>query len=184
MQNTRKRYLGKLTQKTLTVGANLGFSESVSNLSTLLESLGTDGMSPKVNRIKFFARARHESSLDHFMIQPMIVQTAGTFTDDASTALRIIDEMLASTIDDEFGYQNIGDPRVSKAPSGDEFQFCNVDFEIPKNIINLMNKQVNTERLQEILLGLCGNATTAGDIIIDYFYVIDYTLVGKGITIR
>jgi hypothetical protein len=55
---------------------------------------------------------------------------------------------------------------------------------IPQHIVALLRKEVSSEKLQDLYLGLVGKATGSFDIFVNGSWVINYTEGTKGITIR
>jgi hypothetical protein len=99
--------------------------------------------------------------------------------------------MLDGGIDDEFGFQIVGTPKVSRVKNVSDdngietHQVLEFTISLPKNIINLLNKESNTERLQSLIFGIVGLCSDAqGSISLTGFYEIDFIERRKGITIR
>jgi hypothetical protein len=126
-----------------------------------------------------------------FMVCPVVVQTAGTFTDTVDLTGDDIAADLSSAINDEFGFQFIGNPKTSTIriitdDGGIEYHHVmELNFDIPSNVLALLNKEQNTERLQSLLIGLVGRYISASEAItVDCMYYIDFIIKSKGITIR
>jgi hypothetical protein len=188
MTNLKKKVF-LFTRKTIIPGGNLGFIENLVDLSSHMETLASeDAQKVIIKDITIWLRTHNLTNVCYFIV-PMIVQTAGTFTDTVDIADRIISTILAAAVDDECGYQLLGTPRVAKPIFGNGAAavpswIIDTRIVIPKNIINLLNKQVSTERLQELLVGYYGAAITNNEIYVDGVMEISYLISDKGITIR
>jgi hypothetical protein len=163
-------------------------------MSTIAEALVSDGEKPRISSMRIFVRLYKAATADPnglIALQPLVVQTNGTFTDTENQAVHTIAELLDAAIDDEFGFQKLGDLRVSKIKNttddgGNEgHEVLNFQIDIPGNIIGLLNKEVSTERLQNLSFGLAGKtAINAGTIGYNIWYRVIYIKQAKGITIR
>lgn len=188
-----RRYLGKNPGKTIIQSTDSGFVENMNSLYSILETLisTTDGIKPHVKRIRFFIRAHVSTSDAPFLGQLVVVQTNGTFTDSVNLSGREISTILDSAIDDDFGFQFIGEPKVSVVKNvsddgGLELHYLyEVQVDIPQNLINLLNKETHTERLQDLYMALVGVTSGTSDVILlKHFYIVDYVETRKSITIR
>jgi hypothetical protein len=118
-----------------------------------------------------------------------VVQTAGTWTDNPNNVSRIIAEMLDTDIDDVFGFQKLRGQMVSKrmrtdAGGSGAVQGMEFTLNIPSNLLLLLNKETETERLQNLYLG-CVGLGDVGDVVgFRVFDEIEYTEQRKNITIR
>jgi hypothetical protein len=187
--NIKKIYIDQQVDKTIDVGANLAFTENVFSLLSKAESLVGDGEKPRITSwIITIRMILDEAVLDIFTCQPVAVQTAGTFTDTVNLTPGDIDSLLDSSVDDEFGFQTLGDMRVSKFGCNDgNYTRIETRVVLPKNILNLINKEVSTERLQDLLFGLVGfQASDPASALLTIKIVneIHYSVLRKGITIR
>lgn len=152
-------------------GADLVYVDSLMNLHTAMEGiLAADGQKPKVQSVTLTIRAY---SNDLFGMCPIIVQTAGSFMDTVDLAGKIVDVNLDSVIDDVYGYQllhqNVGTSRrlptddATASPSngfGREFTVT-----LPQNAIQLLNKEIETERLQSLYFAVYGFLTENNQVI-------------------
>jgi hypothetical protein len=112
-------YLGKIAQSSISPGANLGFAENLTNLYQVIEALLNSG---ELAHIKYFRwTIRAKSISNHFALQSLIVQTAGTFADTVNLADREIADLLDAAIDDDFGYKQIGNFTASKLASSNHW---------------------------------------------------------------
>lgn len=191
--NNLRMFIFKITPDTIVPGANLGFGDELVDLTDIPENfLGSDTIHPIIKGMKAFFRISSTNDLaKHFSVWPVIVQTAGTFTDTVNSEEREVASIVNGCVDDEFGLLPCGGNRMSKliAMSDDSgLNFTTVietQFDIPRNIINLLNKEVNTERLQKLKLALVGVGESATQTL--YFsghIAITYISRMKGITIR
>jgi hypothetical protein len=121
-----------------------------------------------------------------------VVQTTGTWTDTVDINQYIIDKILDSCIDDVFGYQLLGDKSVSRrVPTNAATSATGLEFavqrcvEIPGNLLQILNKESETERLQSLFFGVVGNAITASQVIhLKWFTEIHFVGVAKKIILR
>lgn len=195
MQNQKKSYLGNVAQDTITMtAADRRFAENIVDLSALMETIASnDGQMPHVNKMKFWIDilVQPSSGVQHAIARPCVVQTAGTFTDVVDRADFNVQSILAAAIDDEYGFQWIQDSKISRLvtmtdDTGVEYhKHMRFTIDLPKNIINLLNREVSTERLQELKLALVGACISANAVLtVNTFYWVDYVSKNKGITIR
>ena len=166
--------------------ADRKFSESLFDLQAdVLEAISSDGVKPHVSSMEVILRLEEQvAGSKKFAIQPVVVQSAGTFTDTVDQNVSTIDEALDAAIDDEFGYQKIGSIRNSKIHPFSGLDQIETKVQIPRNLINLLNKEVSTERLQSLILGIVGHAEITGTIVCTWIGVVNYIETRKGITIR
>jgi hypothetical protein len=103
-------------------------------------------------------------------------------------AVRTIAELIEAGCDDDFGFHKLGSLRTSKLlPTGTLATKFGFEFsiDIPQHIVQLLNKEANTERLQDIYLGLAGIGSDNSDSLThEVFSEITFTTRSKGITIR
>jgi hypothetical protein len=176
---------------TITPGVNEGFTYNLQNLHSNIDSLPVgDGEMAQIENYKVSMRVT--SNVLAFAIKPFIIQTAGTFTSQSNLSERRVHTMLDGSIDDEFGYQPTAAARMSVAMpidqghvapslriSGAEFEFT-----LPKRVIQLLNKETQTERMQTLYLGVIGIGPNGYSIVIRNFIEIRYIIVAKGLVIR
>jgi hypothetical protein len=139
-----------------------------------------------VKFIEIDIRARETITGNYFSFLPIVVQTAGTFTSTVDLSAGQVQEHLNSAIDDDFGYQIIGKQSCSKEISDSATgTYVQRRVVIPQNIIQLLNKEVGTERLQSLYFGIAGvQGATTGSFTMETQELTRYTLKKKGITIR
>lgn len=193
MNVQKQTYFSFIGVNTIAAGANRGFGNSLINLNTLMESLVADGKVSKVFNLRFHIRALGQTAECSFALIPLIVQTNGTFTDTVNLSNREISAVLDQCIDDEFGLQKIGDFRVSKvipiaddAAGGGVKRLFGSEFtvQVPRNIVNLLNKETSTERLQSLHFAIVGSTNPTQSISVETFYEVTFVEKTKGITIR
>lgn len=181
-----------VTKKTITQTSNQGFVENIQDLSVITDGLvGDDGQRALVKKLRAHIRVYTTINQNPYTMVPIIVQTAGTFTDTVDLAEGDISVMLDSAIDDDFGFLLITEPKCATSKNTPEdggpfgYYIWEMSFDIPKNILALLNKETQTERLQSLILGIAGMQTsTAGVLIMTTHLVVHYKEIRKGITIR
>ena len=194
--NRNKTYLDVVTHQSNTFSAiDRMAALNLANLSSKFAAIATATAGfPNVKkmtlRIRCFRNNPANTSL--WAVIPVIVQTDGTFTSTTDLATSEINSALDSAINDVFGFQKLQNVRVCKVINVTDDggvgwnQEVQINMDLPRNILNLLNKQNQTERLQDIYLGLLmknGNdaaavVTTAG--FVEYIYEEK----AKSITIR
>lgn len=166
-----------------------GGSEQAIALSALLETLQTGGHKAHVRRVR--VQIRHTAD-EYFAAQLVVVQTAGTWSQvlDGSTN---VDTILDASIDDVFGSSLIGPYQLAKrAPVNDPTVssqtmtfIIETTRELPQHLVQILNKEVSTERLQNLFIGsIFTVGQGASQINSTYFIEIDYTLDRKTIVLR
>ncbi len=176
-----------------TPGASKGFVYSLYAIYTDLENKMTeDGIKWQIKAIEIDVLS---VSRDIFSYSALLVQTAGTITNQTNLSTRRISEMLDTAINDDFGYEVIGknktgfyngivlDPTLGAAS---QTTLCKVSFRINfnKRLLSLFNKELSTERLQDLTIVLVGVGINA--IAISHYYAVRvlYDEVAKDIVIR
>lgn len=145
-------------------GGNKMFVSNVVNLNTLVETtVGTDGKRALVSKMTWFCRFY---SSKNFLFIPLIVQTAGTVSDTVDLDFNTIRQSLDSAISDVYGYQTLGNFRFPKRVPADDYTSSSPEhfgteltLELPQNIRQLLNKETETERLQDLYFVIVGLAT-------------------------
>jgi hypothetical protein len=189
-----------IDEVTMATGVNGSFCYNILNLSNIVEALVADGKYPIVRDITVHLRTIKElktttdfDGLCMYNILPIIVQTAGTFDFSSSQAYNNVNTLINQAIDDEFGFQKLREPLEAKIThiynnSAQGYTHaiieCNMKIVIPQHIVALLRKEVSSEKLQDLYLGLVGKATGSFDIFVNGSWVINYTEGTKGITIR
>jgi hypothetical protein len=188
--NNKPQKISVTISQDSTVNVNeQGFVDQIQDLHTLLETLtGGDGVAINVKAITFHYVA--ESSLN-FWIKPVAVQTAGAFADSINLAQREIGELIDAAVDDVFGYQELqgGGKWASPAPpagtSGSQLYVSRFSVQIPGNLLHLLNKESETERLQTLYVGLVGlTEQNAQTITYNCVTEVRYSVARKPIVIR
>jgi hypothetical protein len=171
----RKVYVHIPANETISLTSDNGFARSVGSLHDIIEGIRSgDGLHMLCKQILFHVRI--DSVLPYWVL-PVVVQTAGTFTDSVNLASHVIAELLDSAIDDVFGYQRLSPTgkvgRRSPVDDGSsEPTYC-VEFTItlPANVLQTLNKETETERLQDLILGLVGFSNSTSQQINAKLYV-------------
>jgi hypothetical protein len=123
---------------------------------------------------------------------PVLVQTAGTFSDTVDIANSAIDEILDQAINDKYGSVKIGTWKFSKQSPGDNptsdaslMQEIAYDFDLPPIALQILQREQNAESLQLLKFGVVANARVANKTIqIIGGVVVDYTVHTKGLVLR
>jgi hypothetical protein len=192
MKQPTQQYLKHLPETITGGGSSLGttFAENLEALHNLIEGiLSVDGYKPKVSSIKIHLRMYSEQV---FSIQPIVVQTAGTFSDTVDNANSVVETLLNDAIDDVFGYQRIGNVSTAKrVPTSDASSSSGTELgiqrtvEIPGNILGILNKEVETERLQALYFGFVGIMTAnTQNITVESCVEVTYSTISKKIILR
>jgi hypothetical protein len=171
-----------------TAGAR-AFSTFIYNLQEQMEALGgLDGAKVQIKNIRFHMRFY---SNEEFAVQLALVQTAGAWTTTDDLDIAIVDAILNSCIDDVFGSYLLNQMQYSKrVPSDDmtaaapQSQGLYITAQLPQHLIQLINKEVETERLQELKFGFCGFNQAAENIEYNGYVEVDFITVRKNVTIR
>jgi len=183
----------------VTPTTDLGFVENLANLHDLLETIRSeDGNQILASKIRISYRLYEpEEALvaqaQGYMVVPVAVQTAGTITDTVNLAIPSnIGTMLNTATDDVFGYQLLKKPadvsrtRAGPGNTGDSLFTVESSVEVPGNLLFILNKETETERLQNIFFCLVGSFAKSTDpgFRVDIFIEIYYQETRKTIQIR
>jgi hypothetical protein len=190
MKNNSKEpilhYMQKYTHS-IAPGANGGFvyRTLASALHTVLDSLtATDGRRSKAKSIRISILAY---STGQFIMTGGIVQTAGAFADTTNSTGRTFESLLDAAIDDTFGYRKITQTKQGvpwDVEAGNELFRLELTYDIPGDIIALLNKETDTERLQSIIPADLGIGVDGKTIIVNAFITIAYTEIAVGLIHR
>lgn len=178
-----------ILSETVTMGAagnGKFWCENLNDLHTLVEGiLSTDGYRPLVKSLRIHLQVFSQYP---FEIQPLFVQTAGTFTDTVDIATGVTEAIVNSAIDDVYSIQKTGTMNMAlKMPGeGGGYSFCfKRTIDIPANILQLLNKEIETERLQDLYSALVGTCRSNNQAYtIEVLTEINYTTVSKKIVLR
>ena len=190
LQNIRTR-VTLVTLVNITPGANLNCIQNSIDIFSILNSslLSGDGQKVMLKEISVNMEFQmlDEVNLSKLAVIPFIVQTAGTFTSTQNLANSSLEELLDTCIDDEFGLYLLRDIVFSKVKLRDQsadYAQANVrlTFKVPKHLLALINKEQQTERLQDLYIGfyLVPSGNNAVRTAVVAFY--KYGLTSKGIT--
>lgn len=129
----------------------------------------------------------------YFTFTTLLVQTAAAISSGSTdSSLVKLEEILDPGIDDVFGYRILGYPRGSpmfmeiwNGTSFVQLYKTSLVIKLSKNILKIINKTSETERLQSLYLLLYLRGTTNGqEIFYNYSSIIKYRQERKGISIR
>jgi hypothetical protein len=181
-----KRYT-QVYADTISYGTDSGYAEQIGDLHTIVESIrNEDGIQMNVVKVALTIRARGSNV---FTIEPVAVQTAGTFSDTINLAVRVLGEKLAAAIDDVFGFDAL-QPRAlvaRRAPSDTDtapIYTIETSMELPPLHRQILNKETESERLQNLELGFCGLVQASDTITYSAVLEIHYTERKKNIVLR
>jgi hypothetical protein len=143
--------------------SDTGAVDSIQNLHSVVEAIsGADGVQITVSGMTFHFRLESESG--YFACLPVIVQTIGSFSDSANLSSNRVSQLLDSAIDDVFGYHPLlpSFKAARKMPNvtnnGYALEFS---VQLPQHLRNLLNKETETERLQNLYLGMVYQTETS-----------------------
>lgn len=187
-------------RKTITMANNPKLSGYVlGNLSTIIDSLSSEGQHALISNMKMnFLLTSEWEWTEH--TGPMgiyfgIMQTAGTVIDSTSSSKAEL-TTLDSMTNDVFGFQRIStmkmqesfyiSPKTALVMSDIQTMYkIKGQVNIPQNVLALLNKENETERLQDLyLIAMVINTIPDTQSMLDVIESIDYSLKRKKITIR
>jgi hypothetical protein len=163
------------------------FADNEISLHAAVEGIRSgDGIHIKVKTFTINIHIYQTVSLDPMIIYPVVVQTAGIFSDSSAIDAEVVDEILDPQIDDVFGYQILQRRITKRVRNGTAVQQgLEIRLQLPTNIVQLLNKETETERLQNLYFGIIGYRYDPTDTAtIQVSYEIDYIEERKSITIR
>jgi len=173
----------------VTPGANLNFVEFLTSLVTLQEALRSgDGNLCKIRKFTVHLRLY---STETFIIQPFIIQSAGSLTDTANLNDGSVDTVVDSGVDDDFGLTYVGQPKVATFIPMDNGNAAptysvgvSLQFDIPQNVLDILNAVSQSERLANLAVGFTGKACSNVAIYIRAYYAISYVEEVKSLVLR
>lgn len=191
-KNSFLKFIILPTGSALSLTGNLGTGYVLVNEEADLSSLA-DGMlsdsRPLIKDWKIHYQINSDNGPSPKALLFLVVQTAGNITSAVQIALNnYLVTILGNQIDDVFGFQVIRQLSFT-APfpeSADRRQIRQFTITLPQNILNLINKEVETERLQDLHLVCVGwywGAVT-DDLTMYKIHEIDYIEKARSITIR
>jgi hypothetical protein len=168
------------------------WSENVQDLHDLVESLVSgDGQKPLIKEVTFQIRANMAAASfesNGHIVQPVVVQTAGTWTSNVDVDTPIEDVCLDGAIDDVFGYQRLGNPQAVKLARRGNGEAGRKAVEtvrtLPQNILQILNKETETERLQNLYFGLVGKNYGTTNLNFRVFITVKFRMISKRIISR
>jgi hypothetical protein len=194
MANNRQQRLSyfDVGSDTIAPGANLGFYEELINLHTLAESIGSaDGKKIRVTHMIVNIRAYMAEADGIFHLTPVVVQTNGNCVDTVNLAARKLHEIIDGAVDDVFGFQVVGPTRSSRRVPMDSADAADLgafglefQIQIPQNLLQVLNKEIETERLQDLHLGFAGITHANNTISVFFCGRVDYIELKKQIILR
>lgn len=180
-----KQYMGSESDTmTYAAGGSRRGSEVLWNLSDTVDLLSSsDGAKPRIISIKITV---HASGTVQFGLLPIVLQTAGAWTDSVDQALQKVEEVLAVDVDDVFGYQPTKrEWQIARfVPFADPQFISRFSVDIPQNIIALLNKEAETEKLQSLYAGHVVTSTANDVYSVTSHIEIRYTETRKSIVMR
>jgi hypothetical protein len=197
MNRKQPQHHVSFTNTTVTMGAagaGRAFVENIQHLYNLVEGISSaDGLKTQVQSVRFTFRMYSESN---FSILPIVLQTAGNFTDTVDidiTTYISTDRQIDQAVDDVFGFYPLSQffktsRRVptsdASAATGKEHSL-QFSVDIPRHLIVQLNKETETERLQNLFLGFLGLAYSNDQVII-FTTIMEtrYVLIRKNIILR
>lgn len=176
---------------TPTTASTSMWSEFMINLNTLIDTISSLSGGNKIQISNIQVKLRAEAAANKFFcLQPLLVQTAGNWTDNVSTGQLIYEMVLDNSIDDLFGYDLLGDIRVSKIrPTGDGttatlVQSIETQFTLlPKHLL-ILNRHSDSERFQDLLLGFIGLEEGTNIILFHGIIQVDFIEVRQKVIVR
>lgn len=158
------------------------------SLHQVIESIRAgDGIKLKVSKIDIHIRMYGSGGNNPFTVTPCFVQTAGVVTENDDVDALIVGEVLDVCIDDVFGFVQ-QQTRCSRRVRGSTTaiqQGVEFTLSVPPHLVNLLNKETETERLQDLHAVVIGHRNTANDVIdVQTITEVHYTEERKTLTIR
>jgi hypothetical protein len=177
----------KILTDTVAPGANLGFVDYLEDLSVQIDGLSSaDGMVAKVKSIEIIFASQ---SVTFHAIQNFILQCSSAPADTVNLAEQSVHQLLDAATGDDFGHINCGPVLQSKITHG----IYNVQatqwgtffkFKVPQNLIEIINKDSQNERDQNLYTGILGRTETNATVYIYCTIAVDYVLEAKRATLR
>ncbi len=172
-------------------GANGGFGDLQFNLNTEVETLTSsisEGMVAHVTSLTFDVQFyNNDDETVQGVIIPVIVQTAGTFTDTVNLTYRTVEGVIDGCCDDEHGQYAFPMVSIVKEPAVAVAGFaagarCRV--RMPQHLLDILNSETQTEKLQSLIFAVVGSTTINKTFNIRTHYELKYTLVKRSILRR
>jgi hypothetical protein len=175
-------YIKNIDQVAVSNSTARGFAISIANLHSIIENIsGGDGNQIVVKSVSLSVRIYDD---DSYFIVPVFVQTVGTFSTTADITDSTISLMLDNAVDDVFGTW-VGPVRTARRKGGNDNYLVEFDQKLPQHLVNLLNKETETERLQNLSFGLVGKTyTTTGALSGRVGISVTYTVRRKDVVIR
>jgi hypothetical protein len=196
--NKGSKYHLDLGQGSLTTGASGQRSGAIrlsdADLHALIEGIvGEDADRAFVKSIEVEVDMYHMGpAVVQFAAALALVQSAGSMSYGPFATVNIIDDLVDDMSDDSIGFRLFQLPHMSRFVLG---WYTTADvyltkwtckIQIPKDIINLLNKEVETERLQPVYLVVLLPEVNGDSkaVYATWSIKVEYVEQSKGITIR
>ena len=183
----RYTYISDVVAIGVAQSSAVGFVEVIQNLHALIETIsGSDGVQIKVSDIQITLRLEEDSD-EPFVYIPVVVQTVGSFASQVDLVQDRVEEMIDVATDDVFGFHPLGTMRGSRSlPTiGTNAQKHEINVQLPQHLIALLNKETETERLQNLHFALVGKThDISAELFGSCFITVFFTEMRKGIVIR
>lgn len=166
---------------------------SIGSLHAQIEDLeAEEGILAKVKNWKVDAVIRHvvpTAFTTVCTVWAMAVQTAGTITEATDLSGPLFDDILDGQVDDVFAWRLLGKSATGRlctvvADNSSLVAEARLSFNIPSDILALLHKEAETERLQSIYLVLLVYHSVAGAVQIQGHSTISWIGVRKTLTFR
>lgn len=174
---------------TMTSG-NLTYVISLENLSSYIDaylSVG-DAETAKVHKLKISVDCY---SIAPFAARALVAQTAGAISSAAQSTQRNLSAALDVACNDVLAFEAVTPLKTSRIKTSlhdgsNIISYHTINFEITMNpkLINLMNKESQTERLQSLYFVLVVQGTMAESVAITQGFSWEYRNISKQISIR
>jgi hypothetical protein len=181
-KNQLKTYFKHLSDS-FDPGAGEGFVEMCEDLHTLIEGIVSgDGIHIKVSSINIHLRA---SATNFFTFVPVLVQTTGTLADTLNRSERTVASLIDAACDDVFGYDRIGPLRRARLePATSTLMAIQCSIAIPNKALQLLNKETETERLQDLYYAIVGVANNGETVSYSTIVEVNYIEQRRNLVIR
>jgi hypothetical protein len=165
------------------------FVESLDELSDYIDGLTTDGQRAQISSMHISFRSYSQYT---FAVLPIYVQTAGTLTDTVDQTVQNVDEIINTACSDVFGVQ-LAKPfwlQARNVPGDDPSNTAantfgvELEFDIPKFLIDILNKENETERLQNLHFACLGYSDNTVGISFHVAITTRYSLKTKNVVLR
>jgi hypothetical protein len=155
------------------------------SLNSVVEGLAADdGEVALVSSLKGAFEVNGSSADCAAWVGLIALQTAGTVADINDVTDNILPDILDSVTDDVFGYQALGNIVHPRLRFETATPVATINFSLNGRLLNLLNKETETERLQSLYLIVVGSHLDQEALSFEGHYEITYRVVRKSITFR